>query len=99
MLPVSAEKGIGLTDIGKAIFDLLRVIRIYTKVPGQKPETRPLVLGTGSMVRDVAENLHRRFVTSFRFARVWGSSVNFGGEMVGLNHILSDHDVVEIHAR
>jgi len=99
MIPVSAQTGDGLESIGKAVFDLLAVIRIYTKVPGQKPETRPLVLDAGSTVRDVAENLHRRFVSDFRFARVWGSSVNFGGEMVGLNHVLRDRDVVEFHAR
>jgi ribosome-interacting GTPase 1 len=85
--------------VGRAIFELLGVVRLYTKVPGQKPETRPLVLRSGSTIRDVAENLHRRFVTNFRFARVWGDSVNFGGEMVGLTHVVSDRDTVEVHAR
>ena len=99
ILPVSAEKGHGLENLGKSIFDLLGVVRLYTKVPGQRPETRPLVLPKGSVVRDVAKSLHKRFITNFRFARVWGASVNFGGEMVGLTHVLVDGDVVEIHAR
>ncbi len=99
MIPVSADKGIGLEKVGKAIFDLLNRIRLYTKVPGQRPQTRPLVLVDGSTVRDLSMSLHKRFVTNFRFARVWGSSVNFEGEMVGLTHVLADGDVVEVHAR
>jgi ribosome-interacting GTPase 1 len=99
ILPVSAEKGAGLEEIGSRIYTLLGSMRIYTKIPGQKPETKPLVLPEGSIVRDVGQSLHRRFVTNFRFARVWGNSVNFGGEMVGLNHLLRDGDVVEFHAR
>ncbi len=99
VVPVSADKGHGLEALGKSIFELLGVVRIYTKVPGQRPETRPLVLPKGSVVKDVAKSLHKRFITNFRFARVWGASVNFGGEMVGLTHVLADGDVVEIHAR
>ncbi len=97
--PISARKKIGLQDLSQALFDLLSVIRIYTKAPGEDPEREPLVLGRGSVVRDVAKSLHRRFVVNFRFARVWGSSVNFGGEMVGLDHVLEDGDTVEVHAR
>ncbi len=99
MVPVSAERGLGLELIGKMIYDQLGVIRLYTKVPGERAETRPMVLPAGSAVRDLAERLHKRFVTGFRFARVWGSSVNFGGEMVGLTHVLRDRDIVEVHAR
>jgi ribosome-interacting GTPase 1 len=99
ILPVSAEKGAGLEEVGGSIYSILGRMRIYTKIPGQKPETKPLVLPEGSIVRDVGQSLHRRFVTNFRFARVWGNSVNFGGEMVGLNHPLGDGDVVEFHAR
>jgi ribosome-interacting GTPase 1 len=99
MIPVSAEKRIGLEDVGRSVYDILSVIRLYTKIPRQDPEKRPLVLGAGCTVRDVAESLHRRFITNFRFARVWGSSVNFGGEMVGLGHSLADGDVVEVHAK
>ena len=98
-IPISAKEGIGMDNVARAIYALLDVVRVYTKVPGQRPERRPLVLRNGSSVQDVAESLHRRFVDNFRFARVWGSSVNFGGEMVGLAHVLEDRDTVEFHAR
>jgi ribosome-interacting GTPase 1 len=99
IIPVSAKRGLGLESVGSSIYSILGKMRIYTKVPGQKPESKPLVLPEGSTVKDVGKSLHRRFVNNFRFARVWGHSVNFGGEMVGLNHSLGDGDVVEFHAR
>jgi len=99
LFPISAKKGKGLEEIRKEIFGSLSVIRVYTKVPGQNPEKKPLVLGSGATVEDLAGNLHKRFISNFRFARIWGASVNFGGEMVGLTHTLADGDVVEVHAR
>jgi len=97
--PVSAMKRIGLEPLGRAIFEALSVVRVYTKAPGDDAEREPLVLERGSTVRDVARSLHRRFVDNYRFARVWGESANFGGEMVGLDHVLEDRDIVEVHAR
>ncbi|MEM3866916.1 MAG: TGS domain-containing protein, partial [Candidatus Bathyarchaeia archaeon] len=36
---------------------------------------------------------------NFKYARVWGPSSKFPGEKVGLNHLLKDGDIVEIHAK
>jgi len=99
IFPISAKLGIGLEDLPRALFKCLEVIRIYTKAPGRRRESRPLVLPVDSTVRAAAEALHKSFLEGFRFARVWGSSVNFDGEMVGLSHVLRDGDTVEFHSR
>jgi len=50
-------------------------------------------------VRDVARSIHSELLENFLYARVWGSSVKYPGEKVGLDHVLADGDIVEIHAK
>jgi ribosome-interacting GTPase 1 len=35
-------------------------------------------------------------VKHFRFAKIWGKSVDFPGQRVPLDHYLHDEDIVEI---
>jgi ribosome-interacting GTPase 1 len=94
----SVTERVGLEEIGKTIFKILNIIRIYTKQPNKEPDRRPLVLPRGSTVLDVAERIHSRLVKGFRYARIWGPSAKYPGERVGGDHILEDGDIVEIHA-
>jgi uncharacterized protein len=86
-----------ISIIGFKIWNSLDLIRIYCKQPGKKPETKPMVIEKGDTVGDAANRLHKDFLKLFRFARVWGKSVKYKGEKVGLEHILEDEDVLEIH--
>ncbi len=95
---ISAKTGYNLDELKRMIWSALGLIRIYTKTPGKPAETRPMTLRIGSAVRDVCEDVHKDFVRDFRFARIWGSA-KFHGAQVGLEHVLKDKDVVEIHTR
>lgn len=93
---------IGRTDIDNeyllsSMWRMLGLIRIYTKLPGKKPEKKALVLRTGSTVHDAASAIHKDFLKFFKFAKVWGSA-KYQGERVGLDYKLSDCDILEIHA-
>ncbi len=82
------------------IWNSLGLIRVYTKEPGQPPKMDiPVVIRSGETLRSVAEQLHKDFIKKFRFARVWGKSAKFDGQKVGLDHVLSDKDIVEIHLK
>lgn len=81
----------------KRIWNMIGMIRVYTKEPGKNPEKKALVLKTGSTVKDAARNVHKDFIKYFKFARVWGKSINIQGSAVGLDHILEDGDILEIH--
>jgi small GTP-binding protein len=99
-VPVSAEKKINLDLLVEKIYEKLEFIRIYLKPPGSKPDyDEPLILRRGAKVEDVCRKLHRDMVENFKYARVWGKSVKFDGQRVGLDHVLEDEDVLTIYTR
>ncbi len=95
---VSAEKGTGLEELKERIYSRLDFIRVFLKPPGKKPEKEPMVLRRGATVRDVCERLHRDMVENFRYAKVWGKSVKFDGQRVGIDHRLEDGDVLTVYS-
>jgi len=96
-LSVSAETGAGLERIGATLFELLRVVRVYTKLPGHEPEKkRPYALRRGATVQDVARLVHRGMAAEVKSARIWGSHT-FVGQQVSRDHHVADGDVVELH--
>ena len=46
---------------------------------------------------DVAGLVHKDIANSLKFARMWGEAV-FDGQQVGPDHLVSDGDLVELHA-
>jgi ribosome-interacting GTPase 1 len=97
-LAVSAETGAGLAAVGPALFSLLGIVRVYSKVPGHPPDMgRPFTLRGGGTVRDVAQQVHRGMAAELKFARVWGRSAEFEGQQVSAAHVVKDRDVVELH--
>jgi hypothetical protein len=97
MIATSALHGAGLEDLRQELYRVVDIIRVYTKVPGKKPDLHaPYVLPTGSTVMDLARSIHRDFAEGLRFARIWGSG-KFDGQRVQRDHVLVDGDVIELH--
>ena len=64
---------------------------------GKDPDyDEPLILKKGQNVEDVCKKLHRDFIKKFRYAQIWGKSAKYSGQKVGLEHILSDNDLMTI---
>lgn len=98
VLPVSAEAGTGLDALREQMFHLLEVIRVYSKPPGKKVDlTAPFILHRGATVLDAAETIHKDFVANLKYARLWGGET-YQGQMVGRDHVLTDGDILELHA-
>jgi len=94
---ISAERGDGLAELRKAIYDRLGVMRVYTKLPGKSADkSNPFTCPLGSSVSEFAAKVHNDFEESLKSARVWGSGA-FDGQTVGRDHVLQDRDVVELH--
>jgi len=105
ILPASTVSGEGLVRMKRMVFEELDVIRIYTKLPGKKADlsSPPFVMKRGSTVLDAAKAVHREFVHSLKFAKLWtskksGGSVKYEGQMVERTHQLEDGDILELHA-
>lgn len=97
VLAVSAQTGQGLDDWFRRLWELLAMIRVYSKEPG-KPADRhkPFVVPAGATVADLARQIHRDLPDRMKFARLWGHS-RFEGQQVHKTEVLRDRDVVEIH--
>jgi ribosome-interacting GTPase 1 len=93
---VSATTPRNLDGLKQAVFDMLEIIRVYSKPPGRKPDLdTPFVLARGSTVEDLAGKVHKDFLEGLKAARVWGSATH-DGLMVGRDHVLADGDIVEL---
>ena len=97
-LTMSAKTGDGINELGTFLFRALGIVRVYTKTPGKPAETdKPFTVRRGGTVHDVAGLVHKDIANSLKFARMWGEAV-FDGQQVGPDHLVSDGDLVELHA-
>jgi ribosome-interacting GTPase 1 len=96
---VSAKAKTGLDELARRTFELLDVVRVYTKTPSKKTADleKPYTLPRGAALLDLARLIHNDLAESLKSARVWGSAVHDGTVVKG-DYVLHDKDVVEIHA-
>ena len=96
-IPVSADSEVNVDLLKEKIYEKLRFIRIYMRPTGGETDYKePLIAREGSTVSDICNKLHRTMKKHFRYGMVWGKSVKFGGQRIGLNHVLLDEDVLTI---
>ncbi|MDE1862461.1 MAG: GTP-binding protein [Thaumarchaeota archaeon] len=97
IIPISADADVNVHALKDAIYEKLDFIRIYLRPKGGEADYKePLIVRRRSSVLDVCNKLHRDLKKDFRYGLVWGRSVKFGGQRVGLNHVLEDEDVLTI---
>jgi ribosome-interacting GTPase 1 len=97
ILPISAKERMNFDELKKEIYQILGILRVYTKIPGKEPDlTEPVILKKGSTVGDVALSIHKDFVAKLRYAKIWGSG-KFDGQMVKRDYLVNEGDVIELH--
>jgi hypothetical protein len=96
-VPVSAEGGINIEALKEEIHKKLDFVRIYMRRrTGETDFVEPMIVRNGSSVLEVCNKVHRDIKDEFRYALIWGKSVKFGGQRVGINHRLMDEDVLTL---
>ncbi len=95
--PVSATSGQGLDALRRRLWELLSVMRVYTKKPGRPADrAKPFTLSVGSTVQELARQIHRELPGKMKYARIWGEG-RFDGQHVHQGEPLHDKDILEIH--
>jgi len=97
VIPVSSKKHKGIETLKKSFFEMLNVVRVYTRDPAQGKSKKPIVLKKPATVADIARRIHRRFIKEFKFARVWRKSEKVDVLKVGLDFELQDLDIIQIY--
>jgi ribosome-interacting GTPase 1 len=98
ILPISVTEKRNLTELMDLILKRLRIIRVFSKKPGNDPDmTRPFVLIEGANVEEFALKVHKDIAENLKSARIWGTDVH-DGQQVGRDHLLYDGDIVELHS-
>jgi ribosome-interacting GTPase 1 len=98
MLGVSALTGLGLAEFARACFEVLGLVRFYSKPPGRRPDLGvPFVLRRGATVQQAAAHVHRDFAEHLRSARLFGSGRAADGLLVERTHPVEDGDILEFH--
>jgi uncharacterized protein len=94
---MSCELDLGVMDVVDRCWQELRLIRIYTKRQGIDPGfSEALIVRSGSTIEDVCDQIHRTLKETFKYALVWGASAKHIPQRVGLGHLVSDEDVVQV---
>jgi hypothetical protein len=97
MLAVSAEQDMNLDVLRRQAFEMLNVIRVYSKKPGKKADLDvPFILRHGTTVLEAAAVVHKDFAAKLKYARLWrGTAIE--GLMASRDQILEDGDILELH--
>jgi len=97
LVPISADRNVNLDELREAIYDRLRLIKVYLKPRNGSPDfEEPLIVTAGSTISDVCRKIHRKFAGEAKYALVSGTSVRFSPQRVGVDHVLQDRDIVTI---
>lgn len=100
LISTSCETGSGLDALGSALFGMMNITRVYTKEPNEREYSRrPFILKKGATVYDLAKSIHSDFSQNFNFARVWAKRLSHSPQKVGLQFVLEDGDIIEIHLK
>ena len=88
-----------IEELKKKIFTTFPIIRVYTKEPKKEASKEPMILKKDSTFKEAVEKILKGISKKIKRAKVWGPSSKFGGQIIGLDHILKDKDIIEFQTK
>ncbi|GAB4821710.1 hypothetical protein N2152v2_008756 [Parachlorella kessleri] len=99
-IPISCYQKLNLDGVLERIWDMMGLVRVFTKKVGHKPDfSDPVVMSEdrgGTTVEHFCAMIHHSLIKEFKYALVYGVSAKHTPQRVGLQHELEDEDVVQI---
>jgi len=93
---LSTRTGEGEEELKEKIFKSFNKIRVYTKQPGKaEHDNEPVIMPPNSTVEKIAKIIFKGRTDVIKRTRIWGPSSKFGGQEVGIKHVLKDKDILE----
>uniref|UniRef100_K1Q0G7 GATOR complex protein NPRL3 n=1 Tax=Magallana gigas TaxID=29159 RepID=K1Q0G7_MAGGI len=94
---VSCNMRLNLDYLLEMVWEYLALVRVYTKKRGAKPDFEDgLILRRGCTAEHVCHVIHRTMVDNFKYGLVWGTSVKYSPQRIGLQHLMNHDDVIQI---
>ncbi|XP_061182292.1 GATOR1 complex protein NPRL3-like [Saccostrea echinata] len=94
---VSCNMRLNLDYLVEMIWEYLALVRVYTKKRGERPDfDGGLILRKGCTAEHVCHAIHRTMVDTFKYGLVWGTSVKYSPQRIGLQHLMNHDDVIQI---
>lgn len=99
-IPISCYQNLNLDGLLVKMWDMMALVRVYTKKVGAKPDFGdPVILSSdrgGTLLEHLCRQIHNSMVAQLNYALVWGTSSKHYPQRCGLSHNLEDEDVVQI---
>lgn len=93
----SVENPQSLESLPGQVFEMLGVMRVYTKPPGKAANMdEPNIIAAGSTVQQLARTIHKDLAKHLSYARIWATGYH-PGQRLARDQVLRDGDVVELH--
>ena len=94
-IPISAETNLNIDTLKEQIYQKLNFIRVFMRPKGKKTDyEKPMIVQSNASVLDVCNKVHRQMKNELRYTKIWGKSVKYDGQKVGITHQLMDKDVI-----
>ena len=94
---VSCNMKLNIDYFIEMVWEYLGLIRVYTKTRGNRPDLETgLIMRRGCTTEHVCHAIHRHLVSQFKYALVWGTSVKYSPQRVGLHHVMNHEDVIMV---
>ncbi len=82
---ISADKEIGIEEFKEALWNSLRLVKVYLIEPDEEPNTNhPIIMREGDTLMDIAMTIGDDFASDKKLAKIWGKKAHYQGQEVPL---------------